>query len=63
MESIEKSPKIMLTIKEATEMTGLSYSCIRRLCLNNEIKFVRSGTKYYVNTASLLRYCGQVCTA
>ncbi len=55
--------KIMMPIKEASELTGLSYDCIRKLCLRNEIRHIRSGKKYYVNTASLLQYCDQGCTA
>ena len=39
----------MMTIKEAAEVTGLPYSYIRKLCLNNEIIFIRSGNKYFVN--------------
>lgn len=51
--------KIMCGIREAAEYTGLSYECIRRLCLTKSIKFVKSGNKYYVNMTSLLKYCGE----
>ena len=64
MENVEKGThKIMIPLKEASEITGLSYSCIRKLCLSNEIRFIRSGSKYYVNTASLIQYCERGCTA
>ena len=49
---------MMRTINQAAEWTGLSYSFIRRLCMENKIKFVRSGKKYYVNMTSLSEYCG-----
>ena len=50
---------IMRTINQAAEWTGLSYSFIRRACdMENKIKFVRSGKKYYVNMPSLIEYCG-----
>lgn len=49
---------MMKTIKQAAVETGLSYSCIRQLCIENKIKFIRSGKKYYVNMPSLIEYCG-----
>ena len=64
MENVKKAThKLMIPLKEASELTGLSYSCIRKLCLSNEIRFIRSGSKYYVNTASLMQYCERGCTA
>ena len=48
---------VVMPIKDAVSITGLSYSSIRQLCLNNRIRYIKSGTKYYVNMASLLRYC------
>lgn len=48
---------MMKSIKEASEATGLSYHCIRNLCLEGKIKFIRSGSKYYVNMSSLLAFC------
>lgn len=49
---------MMKPIKEASEETGLSYHCIRKLCLEGKIKFIKSGAKYYINMNSLLAYCG-----
>ena len=49
---------MMRTIKQAAEETGLSYNCIRQLCIDNKIKYIRSGKKYYVNMPSLIKYCG-----
>ena len=39
----------MLTIKEVSLRTGLSQGFIRKLCINNEIVFVKSGKKYLIN--------------
>lgn len=47
----------MKTIKDCVTITGLSYHAIRTLCLNRKIKFMRSGTKYYIYLDSLLAYC------
>lgn len=63
MEKMNKPTKIMMPIKEACDLTGLSYSCIRKLCLTDMIRYIRSGSKYYVNTASLLQYCENGHTA
>ena len=49
---------MMWTLKQASAETGLSYYFLRNLCLQKKIKFVRSGTKYFINKASLLEYIG-----
>jgi excisionase family DNA binding protein len=48
--------KIMVTIREASNQTGLSYYAVRRLCLTGQITFVRIGVKYYINLPKLLEY-------
>lgn len=48
---------MMRTIKQCSEITGLPYSAIRNLCLNNKIRFIKSGTKFYVYLESLISYC------
>lgn len=48
--------KLMVSIREAAEMTGLSYSCIRKLCMNRQIVHIRSGKKYFVNLPKLMDY-------
>ena len=62
METVERNKKIVVGLKEASHITGLSYSCVRRLCLCNEIKYVKSGNRYMVNIASLISYCNQGST-
>ena len=47
---------MMWTLKKAQEYTGLPYSVLRELCVNNKIRYIRSGTKYYVYSQSLIQY-------
>lgn len=47
---------MMLTIKEAMTFTGMPYYAIRKLCIEGKVRFVRSGTKYYLNKESLKAY-------
>ena len=46
----------MVTIKEATRRTGLSYSLLRNLCLQNKIIYIRTGNKYLINFEKLCDY-------
>ena len=51
----------MVTISEASEITGLSYGCIRQLCDAHKIPHIRSGVKIMVNMPKLAEYmnvCG-----
>ena len=52
--------KTMLSLREASEITGLPYGFLRKLCLDNQIKHVRSGVKFYVNMNSLNEFCGGI---
>lgn len=45
-----------MTIQEAAEQTRLSYYYIRQLCLNESIKYIKSGAKYLLNEDSLMCY-------
>ena len=47
---------MMWTIRKAQEETGLPYSVIRQLCLDEKVQFIRSGTKYYIYSVSLIDY-------
>ena len=46
----------MLTLKEASAATGLSYYCLRNLCLENKVAHITSGTKYLINADRLEDY-------
>ena len=49
----------MISLQDAVRETGLTYFCLRSACLSGEIKFVRSGRKFYLNYRSLLAFCGE----
>ena len=49
---------LLSSIKDASAKTGLPYGFIRQLCLDNKIKYIRSGVKFYVRMDSLIEYCG-----
>ena len=46
----------MVSLRTASEKTGLSYECLRQLCINGEIVHMRSGVKYLVNLKKLEEY-------
>lgn len=46
--TVENIPE-MVTIKEAARRTGVSYDCIRKLCLQKKIVYIKAGSKYLVN--------------
>lgn len=46
----------MATIAQCAAETGLSYDCIRKLCLQKKIVHIRSGTKYLINVDRLNDY-------
>lgn len=43
----------MLSIKETSKRTGLSYDYLRKLCLQNKIVFIKAGAKYLINQEKL----------
>lgn len=46
----------MLTLKEAAEKTGLSYDCLRKMCLQKKIVYITAGKKFLVNEEKLVEY-------
>ena len=46
----------MLTIKEASQKTGLSEHYLRELCKKHLIVFVKTGVKYLINFEKLIEY-------
>ena len=46
----------MKTIKEMAGLTGLSYTMLRNLCLQNKIVHVRAGKKYLINYDRFVDY-------
>lgn len=54
--SQEPSAIHMLTIKELSRKTGVSEHHIRNLCKTNQIRHIKSGTKYLINYERFLDY-------
>lgn len=46
----------MYTIQQAAQATGLSYDCLRKLCLQKKIVHVRAGKKYFINMERLAEF-------
>lgn len=56
-EGIEpKKLPTMKTIKEMVALTGLSYTYLRNLCLQDEIVHIRAGKKYLINYDRFVDY-------
>ncbi len=49
----------MVTIKEASRRTGLSYSLLRNMCLQDKIIYIRAGSKYLINFEKLCEYLNE----
>lgn len=50
---------VMISLKEASQRTGLSYECLRNLCLTRKIVHFRSGKKYLVNYERLIEFLSE----
>ena len=46
----------MKSIKEMVELTGLAYSHLRGLCVQNKIVFIKTGKKYLINYDRFIDY-------
>lgn len=53
----------MKTIKEMMALTGLSYTMLRNLCLENKIVHIRAGKKYLINCDRFADYLNGVSGA
>ena len=47
---------IMLTLREASNVSGLSYEGLRRLCVEGKLVHVRIGRKIFVNQDKMKEY-------
>lgn len=43
----------MITIREASKRSGLSYDAVRKLCISGQITHIRIGPKYFINARGL----------
>ncbi len=46
----------MVTLKEASKRTKISYDFLRKMCINNQIVHIKAGTKYLINWWKLVEY-------
>lgn len=46
----------MISLKQAAIETGLSYYCLRNLCLDGKVAHITSGNKYLINADRLDDY-------
>lgn len=49
----------MLTIKEVSARTGISYDRIRKMCIQNKIVYIRAGNKYLINFERFVAYLNE----
>ena len=53
---LDKHAPKMVTIKELSNLTGISEYCIRKLCKQNKIHFIQTGIKVLINYERFLDY-------
>ncbi len=46
----------MVTIKEASSRTGISYDKLRKMCINHQIVHIKTGCKFLINWDRLVAY-------
>ena len=46
----------MVTLKEASSRTGISYDRLRKMCINRQIVHIRAGSKFLLNWERLGEY-------
>lgn len=54
----------MVTLKEASQRTGISYDRLRKMCINHQIVHIKAGCKFLLNWERLVDYLntGEVAT-
>lgn len=46
----------MVTLKEASGRTGISYDRLRKMCINHQIVHIKAGCKFLINWDKLVEY-------
>ena len=46
----------MVTLKEASSRTGISYDRLRKMCINRQIVYIKAGCKFLINWDKLVEY-------
>lgn len=49
----------MVGLTKASQLTGVPYEFLRKLCLQNKIVHIRSGVRYLINLEKLVDYLNQ----
>lgn len=57
MSETDKTP-LMLSLRDASKLYGLSYTALRVMCIQEIIPSVRIGRKIFVNSDLLTSYLG-----
>lgn len=52
----EKKLPVMKSIKDMVELTGLPYTFLRGLCIQNKIVYIKTGKKYLINYDRFIDY-------
>ena len=55
---IEQNRFYKLQELAGAENTGLSYECLRKMCVSGRLKHIKSGTKYLVSGRVILAWLG-----
>lgn len=51
-----KKLPVMKSIKDMMELTGLPYTFLRSLCIQNKIVYIKTGKKYLINYDRFIDY-------
>lgn len=46
----------MVTLREASNRTGVSYDRLRKMCINRQIVYIKAGSKFLLNWDKLVEY-------
>ena len=46
----------MVTLREASSRTGISYDRLRKMCINGQIVHIKAGSKFLLNWEKLVDY-------
>lgn len=46
----------MVTLRTASQRTGVSYDWLRKKCLQGSLVYIKAGTKYLINFGKLVDY-------
>ena len=47
---------LMVTLREASNRTGISYDRLRKMCINGQVIHIKTGRKFLLNWDKLVDY-------